>query len=149
MGPLFRNNPETTWAPEAKSGQGRLSPKGPPFIFSLFQGNLQNRTCLKGPPFGFFFGTVRLFFRKKIFNVSKWSPFEFFSYFATECMLINPKGSPFYSFRHFATFLEEKFFFKNYKFFSKKNVLLFLSLRYGADFRRSRLVLFAPHASFT
>ena len=37
-------------------------------------------------------------------------------------------------------FLKENFF-KNYKLFSKKNVLRFLSLRYGAEFRRSRLVV--------
>ena len=41
-------------------------------------------------------------------------------------------------------FFEEKLFFKIYKFF-QKNVLRFLSLRYGADFRRSRLVLFSPY----
>ena len=35
--------------------------------------------------------------------------------------------------------LKEKFFQK-FQFFSKKSVLRFLSLRYGADFRRSRLV---------
>ena len=33
------------------------------------------------------------------------------------------------------------FFFKNFKFFSKKSLLRFLSLRYSADFRRSRLVI--------
>ena len=38
--------------------------------------------------------------------------------------------------RHFP---KEKIF-KNFKFFFKKNVLRFLSLRYSADFRRSRLV---------
>ena len=36
-------------------------------------------------------------------------------------------------------FLEENFFQKVQVFF-QKNVLRFLSLRYGADFRRSRLV---------
>ena len=39
-------------------------------------------------------------------------------------------------------FLKEKYFFQKFQFFSKKNVLRFLSLRYGADFRRSRLVSF-------
>ena len=37
-------------------------------------------------------------------------------------------------------FRKKIFFFENFKFFSKKNVLRFLSLRYSADFRRSRLV---------
>ena len=40
--------------------------------------------------------------------------------------------------RHFP---KEIFFLENFKFFSKKNVLRFLSLRYSADLRRSRLVL--------
>ena len=47
-------------------------------------------------------------------------------------MLIKSKGSPFYIFRQYATFSESSFFFKK--------VLRFLSLRYSADFRRSRLV---------
>ena len=50
-------------------------------------------------------------------------------------------GSLFYIFRHYATFFERKKIFKNFKFFFQKIVLRFLSLRYGADFRRSRLVL--------
>ena len=70
IGPLFRNIPKR---PKAKSGQGKLSAKGPHLLFLLFQRNLQNRMRLKGPPFEFFFGTVRLFFRK-FFNVPKGSP---------------------------------------------------------------------------
>ena len=54
-------------------------------------------------------------------------------------MLINPEGSPFYIFRHYATFFERKKFSKISIFF-QKFFLRFLSLRYGADFRRSRLV---------
>ena len=56
-------------------------------------------------------------------------------------MLIKPKGSPFHIFWHYATFSERKKF-KNFKFFFKKRLLCFLSLRYSADFRRSRLVFF-------
>ena len=78
----------------------------------------------------------------------KGPPFEFFCYFATECVFINQKGSPFYIFRHCATFSERIFFFENFKFFSKKNVLRFLSLRYSADLRRSRLVHFHFELSF-
>ena len=51
IGPLFTI---LRRAPEAKSAQGKRTPKGPPFHFLLFQGNIQNRTCPKGPPFGFF-----------------------------------------------------------------------------------------------
>ena len=54
-------------------------------------------------------------------------------------MFINQKGSPFYIFRHCATFSEREKFSKISSFFPKK-VLRFLSLRYSADFRRSRLV---------
>ena len=56
-------------------------------------------------------------------------------------MFINQKGSPFYIFRHCATFSERNFFSKISSFFPNKNVLRFLSLRYSADLRRSRLVL--------
>ena len=70
----------------------------------------------------------------------KGPPFEFFSFFATECMSINPKGPPSTFFGTMRLFLKENFFQKS-KVFPKKNVLRFLSLRYGADFRRSRLVI--------
>ena len=84
------------------------------------------------------FSALRLFF-EKIFNVSKGSPLRVFSYFATECMLINPKGPPSTLFGTMRLFLKE-IFFQKLQVFSKKNVLRFLSLRFGADFRRSRLV---------
>ena len=54
-------------------------------------------------------------------------------------MLIKPKGSPLLPFRHYATFSERKKIQK-FKVFFKKSLLRFLSLRYNADFRRSRLV---------
>ena len=50
------------------------------------------------------------------------------------------KGPLFYIFRHCATFSERKNFFQKFQVFFQKNVLRFLSLRYSADFRRSRLV---------
>ena len=55
-------------------------------------------------------------------------------------MFINQKGSPFYIFRHCAAFSERKNF-RKFQVFFQKNVLRFLSLRYSADLRRSRLVL--------
>ena len=61
-------------------------------------------------------------------------------------MLIKPKGSPFYIFRHYATFSERKNIQKIQVFF-QKNVLRFLTLRDSADFRRSRL-LFLPSLFF-
>ena len=54
-------------------------------------------------------------------------------------MFINQEGSPFYIFRHCATISEREKFSKISSFFPK-NVLRFLSLRYSADLRRSRLV---------
>ena len=55
-------------------------------------------------------------------------------------MLIKPKGSPFYIFRHYATFSEKKS--KILSLFFKKSLLRSLRLRYSADFRRSRFVSF-------
>ena len=58
----------------------------------------------------------------------KGPPFDFFCYFATECVIINQKGSPFYIFRHYATFSERNFFFENFEFFSKKMFCAFWAL---------------------
>ena len=120
--------------------EGKLYSKGSPFQFLLFQGNIHNRTCPKGPPFGFFRHCATFF--RKFFNVPKGSPLWVFWYFATECLLINPEGSPLLHFSALCDFFWKKIFFQKFQFFSKKSVLRFLSLRYGADFRRSRLVNF-------
>ena len=105
IGPLYREIPETT------SGHGKLSAKGPLVIFLLFERNIENRTILKGP-FVFFrhCATFRLFYAPK--------GIEFFSYFATECMVINREGSAFYIFRHYAAFSKEKH--SKISFFSQK-----------------------------
>ena len=105
IGPLYREIPETT------SGHGKLSAKGPLVIFLLFERNIENRTILKGP--FVFFGTVRLF---DFFMPQRVS--SFFSYFATECMVINREGSAFYIFRHYAAFSKEKH--SKISFFSQK-----------------------------
>ena len=62
-----------------KSGQRKLVQKGPPFHILLFYRSLQNRTRLKPPPppFRFFFGIVRLFF-KNFLMYQKSPPFDFF-----------------------------------------------------------------------
>ena len=49
---------------------------GGPGLFLLFQGNLQNRTGLKSPPFDCF--SVLYDFFPKFFNVKKDIPLEFF-----------------------------------------------------------------------
>ena len=110
--PLFTETDKFT---QAKFHQCKLTAKGPPFRFLPFLRNLQNWKTPKGPPFQFFFDTVRIFF-SKIFNFSRVPPSDFL-YFATESMLMNPKGSPLFIFRHYATF--SKFFSK--KIFFKKN----------------------------
>ena len=51
--------------------------KGSPFRFLPFLRNLQNRKTPKGPPFHFFFGTKRIFFRKFLI-FQKSPPFGFF-----------------------------------------------------------------------
>ena len=83
---------------------------------------------------------------QKVQEVSTRAPLRVFSYFATECMLINPKGSPLLHFSALCDFFE-RIFFQKLQVFFKKFFLRFLSLRYGADFRRSRLVFtkFAKH----
>ena len=109
--PLFTETDKFT---QAKFHQCKLTAKGPPFRFLPFLRNLQNRKTPKGPPFQFFFGTVRIFF-PEIFNFSKESPLRIFWYFATESMLMNPKGSPFSFFgtmRRFRSFFQKKIFSK-------------------------------------
>ena len=61
-----------------------------------------------------------------------------FWYFATEYMLIKPKGSPLLHFSALCDIFWKKKI-KNFKFFLKC-LLRFLSIRYSADFRCSRLV---------
>ena len=59
-------------------------------------------------------------------------PFEFFWYFATDYMLIKPKGSPFYIFRHYATFSESKNS-KISSFFRKKKCFWALDIAPALD----------------
>ena len=99
------------------STNANLLQRVPPFVFYLFYvsyktGRLQR--VIFFDPFHFFSALCELF--SKIFNVSKESPLRIFWYFATDSMLMNPKGSPLFIFRHYATF--SKFFFK--KNFSRK-----------------------------
>ena len=88
----------------------------PPFIcFNILQHNGCEKIA-KGPPFTFF-GTVTLFknlnkFFCIFFHVPKGSPFNFFHFLQPAGVSQSPKGPPF----------------------------SILSLRYGADFGRSRLV---------
>ena len=94
-------------------------PKGSPFnFFDVLQHNGCQKIA-KGPPFTFS-GTVTLFknlikfFLGNFFMSPKGPPFNFLKFFATSWSFTKPEGSPFQ----------------------------ILSLRYGADFGRSRLVIF-------
>ena len=91
-----------------------ISAKGSPFHFLLFYRNLQNRTRLKG---SIFFRHCATFFENFLMS-QKSHPFEFFD-ILQQNMLIEPKGSPFYIFRHYATFSERKKI-KFQVFFQKK-----------------------------
>ena len=121
--PLFTETDKTTQA------NGNLVQRVPPFIFYLFYVTYKTGRDQRVPPFNFFFGTVRNFFRK-FFKVSKESPLQVFWYFVTECMLMNPKGSTLFIFRHYATF--SKFFFKKiFKFYfvPSRETVIFQSYR--------------------
>ena len=96
------------------STNANLLQRVPPFVFYLFYVTYKTGRLQRVPPFNFFSALCE-FFLSKIFNFSKESPLRIFWYFATENMLMNPKGSPLFIFRHYATF--SKFF---QKFFSKK-----------------------------
>ena len=76
-----------------------------------------------GPPFEFFFVILLL---NACLQIKKGPPFTFFG-----------------TVRHFP----KDFFFQKFQVFFHKNVLRFLSLRYSADLRRSRLVYFWRYAT--
>ena len=110
IGPLFTI---LRRAPEASPPKANLTPKGPPFHFLLFQGNIQNRTCPKGPPFGLFFGTVRLFFENFLM-----SPLSFLI-FCNEMFVNKSRRVPLFTFFGTMRLLSKKKF-KNFNFFPKK-----------------------------
>ena len=137
IGPLFRNNPETTYS-QVRPRQTHS--KWSPFHFLLFQGNLQNRTCLKDPLW-IFLALCDFFFENFQMSPKGFLIFRVFWYFASECMLINLKGSPLLHFLSLCNIFRKK----KFQVFFQKNVLRFLSLRHSADFRRSGLVFSSDH----
>ena len=99
-------------------------------------------------PYGLsFFRHCETFF-SKYFCLQRVPPSSFFDILQQIEVSKSPKGLPFQVFRHYET--GSKFSFFDFSFFFSKNPkgppftisksLSFLSLRYGADFRRSRLV---------
>ena len=121
IGPLFTI---LSRAPEAKSAQGKLYSKGSPFHCLLFQGNIQNRTCPKGPPFGFFSALCDFF--SKIFQCPQRVPPLNFLIFCNG-MFVNKSRNvpPFTFFGTMRLLLKEKFFSKISIFFQKKCFTLF------------------------
>ena len=117
--------------------KANFTPKGPPFHFFTFSRKHTKPDVPKGSPLWIFFGTVRLFFENFFFRKQN-------GMFGNKSRRVPP-------FTFFGTMrlLLKKIFFQKFQFFSKKSVLRFLSLRYGADFRRSRLVLQTNHIPHT
>ena len=111
--------------------------------------NASKSTCeTKGSPFGFFFGTMRLF--SKIFEIYQRVPpwiFLKFSVCRKRWMSLNglflsfsalcDLKNTFFSKKNQNFFFEKNFFFQNFPIVVP---WIFLSLRYGADLGRSRLV---------
>ena len=64
-----------------------------PFVFYLFYVTYKTGRLQRVPPFNFFRHCAN--FVSKIFSFSKETPLRIFLYFATESMLMNPKGPPF------------------------------------------------------
>ena len=116
---------------------------GPPLVFYFlftFSRKPTKPDVPKGSPLWIFFGTVRLFF-ENFFYVPKGSlPPSRFLIFCNG-MFVNKsrRVPPFTFFGIMRLFFERKKFSK-ISFFFQKIVLRFLSVRYSADFRRSRLV---------
>ena len=112
--------------PNTKSGQGKLSQKCTPFIFYFFEETYKTGRAQRVPPLNFF-GIVPLCFEN--FSMSPKVPsFEFLIF--CNILYVNkykivPRFTFFDTMRHFS---------------KEKNVLRFLSLRYSADFRRSRFI---------
>ena len=66
-------------------------------------------------------------------------PLQFVEHFATNWIIKKPKWTPFYNFRLCEIFLNDYFSSQKCSFFQILKTLRCLSLRYSADFRRSRL----------
>ena len=111
IGSLFT---ETTKTTQIKSGQGKLSAKGPPFIFYFLNVTYKTRTRLKGP--------LLIFFRHcatflENFYVSKGSPSSCLI-FCNRMYVNKSQCVPlFFIFRHYATFSEKDLFVLNKMFF--------------------------------
>ena len=105
--------------------------------FSLpIHSNVQNRPRLKGPPF---FSALYNFFFENFLMLQRVPPLSFLLY-CNRMHVYTSKRDPLLLFSALCNIFRKKKIYGKIKFFFKKNVLRFLSLRYSADFRRSRLV---------
>ena len=126
--------------------------------------DVQNLENTKDPPITPLFSALWDFL--KLFGLHQRVPLHLFRYFATQWMSKIAKGPPFYIFRHCDTVQKShlKNFFMSPKgppsiFFilcnqpefhkARRSPFSILSLRYGADFGRSRLVLKTPPRIWT
>ena len=113
-----------------------VSKGSPPFIFYFFNVTYNTGRASRVPPLDFFRHCATFF--QKFFNVPKRSPSSFLI-FCNGMYVNKSRRVPLFTF--FGTmrlFLKEKN--SKISIFFQKNVLRFLSLRYGSDFRRSCLV---------
>ena len=101
--------------------------------------NVTYKPGRKVPPFNFF-GTVRLFFSKFFQCPQRVSPLSFLL-FCYRMRVYKSKRVPLLHFSALRDIFRKKIFFRKFQVFCQKNVLHFLSLRYSADLRRSRLVV--------
>ena len=126
--PLFTETDKTTQTTQAKSGQCKLSAKGPPFQFLPFLRNLQYRKRPKGPHFQFFSALCEIFFEN--FLKSQKSPPSSFLIFCHRMYVNESQRVSLFIFQHYETF--SKFFSK--KKFQKNFQILFCSQSGNSDF---------------
>ena len=105
------------------STNANLLQRVPPFVFYLFLRNLQNRKTPKGPPFQFFFGTVRIFFLENFSKCLKRVPPSDFLIFCNRKYVIESQRVPPFHFlalcEVFEVFFKKKFFKNFLNFFSR------------------------------
>ena len=120
IGSLFLKSKLLKLLPQGQARSAEISAKGSPLSFFTILTQPTKPDETKGSPLSIFFRHCATFF-ENFFNVSKESPFRVFWYFATEYMLIKPKGSPFYIFWYYATFSERNI--QKFQVFFKKKVI--------------------------
>ena len=126
---LFFHTDRSTFYNSAQSTGGQVRPrqtysKGSPLSFFTFSRKIQNRTCPKGPPFGFF-SELCDFFSKIFLCPQRVPPLSFLTF--CNGMFVNKsrRAAPFTFFGTMRLLLKENFFSKISIFFQKKCFTLF------------------------